>query len=314
MERQQLWISISTAVALVAILGLIAWLGSGDDETATDGVSTTTTVVIEESTTSAQESTSTPEDTTTTVEATTTTEPGPEATTTTEVPTTTTAAPDPEPDDGEIPAGPGRYEFTFDEDEQDWEAGFTDLPADDQESFDLEAEWSELPDELEGGGLHSVFTNRSDDTFAYWFRKLDGFVAGEDVEINAVVELATNVPPGLAGIGGSPTEALYVKVAGSSVEPESEPDDLGTLRLNVDIGSQSEAGDDSVVIGTFDNENVSTEEDPAPFVLVEKENPDESLTVTASDDGEIWVLVGVDSGFEGTTDFYIASIGLTAAQ
>ena len=76
-----------------------------------------------------------------------------------------------------------------------------------------------LPDGLEGSGLYIQGHNRSDNLFMFFKRQVGGLKA--DAEYTAVLylDLATNVPEGLVGIGGSPGESVFVKTGASTVEP-----------------------------------------------------------------------------------------------
>ena len=47
-----------------------------------------------------------------------------------------------------------------------------------------------------------------------------------------------------------------------------------------------------------------------PYVSLERSH-EHSHVVTASDDGELWLLVGTDSGFEGLTGMYYQEIHVT---
>ena len=58
------------------------------------------------------------------------------------------------------------------------------------------------------------------------------------------IDLATNVPAGLVGIGGSPGESVFVKAGASTVEPLAEEDGSRYLRMNIDKGNQANGGED----------------------------------------------------------------------
>jgi hypothetical protein len=124
-----------------------------------------------------------------------------------------------------------------------------------------------------------------------------------------IVELASNVPGGLMGIGGSPGESVWIKTGASTVEPMAEADDQGWLRMNVDIGSRSNGGDDAVVVGTIANPNLNPETaDGSEYALMALDGSGLGLSGRSSDSGRLWVFVGSDSGFEGLTMLYYASI------
>lgn len=204
-------------------------------------------------------------------------------------------------------------DFGFDEGPEGWVAGFADYPPDqDLEIYELDSSWGALPEGLEGSGLYIQGHNRSDDLFMYWKVPIDGLEADTEYSVEVEVDLASNVPEGLVGIGGSPGESVWIKVGASTVEPVAEPDDQGWLRLNVDKGNQSSSGDDAVAVGTIANPNLDPDTaDGTQFALMNLDNSGQALASRSDSDGRLWVFVGSDSGFEGPTTLYYASINVT---
>jgi len=201
-------------------------------------------------------------------------------------------------------------DFDFEGGPQGWVSGFADLPADaEPEFFELESDWRPLPDDLEGDALYVRGHNHSDDLWMYWRRAVEGLEADTTYEVDMVIEMASNVPAGLVGIGGSPGESVFVKAGASTVEPEADADDAGWLRMNVDKGNQSEGGDDAVVVGTIANPNIDPETaDGLTYELMTLDSTGLGLTATTDSSGTLWVFVGSDSGFEGATALYYSRI------
>jgi hypothetical protein len=200
--------------------------------------------------------------------------------------------------------------FDFETGSQGWNAGFADYPNDgDPALYELESSWEPLPSGLDGNALFIQGNNRSDDLFMYWKARIEGLEPDTTYSVEMVVELASNVPSGLVGIGGSPGESVWIKTGASTIEPMAEPDDQGWLRMNIDIGSQSEGGDDAVVVGTIANPNLEPETaDGSRYALLTLDGSGLDLTGRTDDSGTLWVFVGSDSGFEGQTALYYASI------
>lgn len=121
------------------------------------------------------------------------------------------------------------------------------------------------------------------------------------------IELATNVPGGLMGIGGSPGESIYVKAGATTNEPVASDDGTGFLLLNVDKGFQSNGGTEMVVVGNVAGEQVVDEN----FVIKTLDNGFNPLAATTDEDGNLWLIAGTDSGFEGLTELYYAGIEFT---
>lgn len=205
-------------------------------------------------------------------------------------------------------------EFDFRQGVQGWEAGFAEYDPD-MEGMMLEAEIRPLPSELgiNGAGYYLQGMNRSDDLFMFLKRQLeadDGVVPGQEYRVMFTIVFASNAPSGAVGIGGSPGESVYLKAGASTVEPEVYLDSADNhYRMNVDKGSgNSGNGTTASVIGHIGN-GLSAEDNPRYMSL--KQQHEHQYTVNASQDGELWLLVGTDSGFEGLTVIYYQSIAVT---
>lgn len=82
------------------------------------------------------------------------------------------------------------------------------------------------------------------------------------------------------------------------------------MRLSVDNGNQSQAGEAAAIAGDVANgipcEEALASED-APYAMVERTAGIEAST---DDEGHLWLFVGTDSGFEGRTSIYYDRIEL----
>jgi hypothetical protein len=79
--------------------------------------------------------------------------------------------------------------------------------------------------------------------------------------------------------------------------------------MNVDKGSgNSGNGTAASVVGNIAN-GLSAEESPRYISL--KRQHEHQYTVNASLNGELWLVVGTDSGFERLTGIYYQSIAVT---
>jgi hypothetical protein len=207
-----------------------------------------------------------------------------------------------------------RLEFDFRNGAQGWEAGFAEYSPE-MEDMQLEAGIKPLPSELgiEGTGYYLQGVNHSDDLFMFLKRRLgtdDGVVPGQEYRIKFTIVFASNASTGAVGIGGAPGESVFLKAGASTVEPEVYLDsDTGYYIMNVDKGSgNGDSGEAASVTGHIAN-GLSVEENPRYISL--KRQHEHQYTITASPDGELWLLVGTDSGFEGLTGIYYQSIAVT---
>jgi heat shock protein HslJ len=213
-----------------------------------------------------------------------------------------------------IPEDGLEFTYTFDDDEEGWITGFADLPADyDEAIYELDSEWRELPDDLDGYGIYMQGHNRSDDLFMFLKREVDGLEPGATYQATFRLVLASNVPPGLSGIGGSPGESVYVKVGATTEEPLIVEDDAGWLRMNIDKGNQAQEGEDMINIGDMANPNL-TPASAGSYELMEQNSVGRAFEVTADKNGVLWFIAGSDSGFEGLTSVYYDAITVVLEQ
>lgn len=210
-----------------------------------------------------------------------------------------------------------RLEFDFRHGAQGWEAGFAEYALE-MEDMQLGEGIRPLPSELkiEGTGYYLEGMNHSDDLFMFLKRRLgtdDGVVPGQEYRIKFTIVFASNAPSGAAGIGGPPGEAVFLKVGAFMVEPEVYLDSATNYYLmKVDKGpGNSGSGEAVSEVGHIAN-GLSADEidmENPPYVSLKRQHEHE-YTVTASPDGELWLLIGTDSGFEGLTGIYYQSIAV----
>jgi hypothetical protein len=208
-------------------------------------------------------------------------------------------------------------EYDFSAGRHDWQAGLTDYNEIDGPNLEFRAELRALPDELNQPGMAFFVQSRNtpDDLFMLLKRKLDaadGIEPGTTYRVSYEIVFASNAPSGCSGIGGAPGESVFFKAGASSEDPRSVLDQA-TLdyRLNVDKGNQAEGGPAASVAGDVANgrEEGCDDLEGAPFVSVTRTH-EHDTPVTAADDGSLWLLIGTDSGFEGTTQLYYQSVNV----
>ena len=209
------------------------------------------------------------------------------------------------------------FDYNFHRGTLGWTADFADYPPNTDPNgslYKLFAGSRYMPRKLTRlprRGFYIQGHNRSDDLFMYLKRRLttaDGIVAGQTYRIQYVITLASNAATGCAGIGGAPGESVFLKAGASSIEPLAVLQPNGYLRMNVDIGNQSQSGTAASVAGNIANGIPCEQASPYfPFALIQRSHQHTS-NVTANEGGELWLLVGTDSGFEGSTRLYYQSI------
>ncbi len=207
-----------------------------------------------------------------------------------------------------------KFEFDFSDSDHGWVGDFTDYPVDYEEDiYELDFAHRDLPAELKrnGKGLMLQGSNRSDDLFMYLRKQLTGLQPDTLYSIIIEVEFATDAPAGAVGIGGPPGEALFVKVGASTEEPLPVEGEFGGgpfYFLNVDKGHQSEGGKNAIVVG--DGAKLENDEFDV-YELKSLDNSNEPLEIKSDADGNLWIFVGTDSGFEGKTILYYTNVNAT---
>ena len=205
-------------------------------------------------------------------------------------------------------------EYNFKSGSLGWTADFADYPPNIGTGYELDARLRFMPRKLTRlprQGFYIQGHNRSADLFMYLKRRLrveDGIVASQTYRVEYVITLASNAATGCVGIGGAPGESVFLKAGASPIEPLSVLQSNGYLRMNVDIGSQSNSGTAASVAGNIANGIPCEKAFPTlPFALIQRSHQHTS-NVTASAAGELWLLVGTDAGFEGLTRLYYQNI------
>lgn len=205
--------------------------------------------------------------------------------------------------------GPERHDlllinhpFDFSHSDHGWSGDFADYPIGDSIKYGLYFGHDELPPNLGNtNGLKISGTNYSDDLFMFVKKKIAGLKPSTAYEVGFQIKFATNAPKDQVGVGGSPGESVYLKAGAAPFEPLKISKD-GYYLMNIDKGNQLSGGQHMVLMG-----NVASHTTDYNYNVVERNNG-VAFTATTNADGELWLVVGTDSGFEGTTTLYYTSI------
>jgi hypothetical protein len=222
---------------------------------------------------------------------------------------------------GSSDPSPQHFQFTFAEDLEDWTVGFADYPAGTSDAeqqaidefYELDGGYARLPQPLDTGDGAVVLTgnNHSDDLFMFLKRRVSGLAPDTTYQLELRVVFATDVPRGCAGIGGSPGDSVFVKGGASGIEPLRVMDDTSGHAIwimNVDKDNQGNGGTDAQVLGDFANSK-DCESSDFSYELKELSNLElPAFDVTTDGNGDAWLLLGTESGFEGTTTIYYTEI------
>jgi hypothetical protein len=151
--------------------------------------------------------------------------------------------------------------------------------------------------------LHMGGTNRSDDLFIYAKRRISGLAPHTRYRVGFRIRFLTNVGAQCAGAGGPPGEAVTVKMGASRDEPLTFQQGSDFL-LNLDKGNQTTSGKDAVALGDLAAAGLGCSR--SSFVEKSLHRPG-ALYVHTGASGSLWLLIGLDSGFEGFSQAYVRS-------
>jgi hypothetical protein len=197
------------------------------------------------------------------------------------------------------------YDFT--ESANGWTGDFADYPEGDSLNFELFYKHDTLPTNLNveatKSALHLSGLNGSDDLFMFVKKQVTGLRPSTTYTILFNIRLASDAPTGAVGIGGAPGESVFLKAGATTNEPYKVLQE-GNYIMNINKGNQAESGSDMIVLG-----NIAVAATTSQFTYITRNNTSSSAFYATTDSsGQLWLIVGTDSGFEGKTTIYYTQI------
>ncbi len=187
-----------------------------------------------------------------------------------------------------------------------WQASFSDYAIPQENLMEFEYGRSPLPAPLPSNqyGFKLSGHNRSDDMFMFMYYTVTGLLPNREYTVSFDLEIASKYAANSVGIGGSPGSSVYLKVGAVSKEPKVEL--LGDYyAINVEKGQQSQGGPDMDVIG-----NIAIGNDKTDYELINRNNLTNPFKANSDANGNLWLIIGTDSGFEGLTTIYFNKINI----
>ncbi|MBD2869999.1 copper amine oxidase N-terminal domain-containing protein [Paenibacillus arenilitoris] len=200
--------------------------------------------------------------------------------------------------------------YSLDRDDEGWQGDFADLPVNFEPSiYELAyaRELIPLKDNASNYGLKLSGMNRSDDLFMFAARKIDGLQPNTAYNASLSFSLYTDEEGGMVGVGGAPGEAVSIKAGFAAKAPEVVEQTQGEeafFALNLDKGNQSTEGADLKIVGNMVKPDNAVEG-------FQKKRMSHAATLQTNAEGELYVIIGSDSGYEGRTTFYLDDIRIT---
>jgi hypothetical protein len=193
--------------------------------------------------------------------------------------------------------------FDFNESQNGWSGGFADCKIEDEYNVGFQFSFDSLPSYVDHKrSLMISGTNEGENLFMFMKKKIGGLSPDTEYTLVYDVTFASNVPVGLPG-----ADNVRLKVGATSFEPlKSEKD--GYFRINIDKGTASQEGIDMVDIGTIGIPPGNASD----YNLISRSNSASTthpfFKARTNSHGEIWLIIGTDSSYKGTTKLYYSMV------
>jgi len=199
-----------------------------------------------------------------------------------------------------------KFAFNFQNGTDSWLGGFSDYPVGLENIYKLQFGHSRLPENLDQTKYSLIISgnNYSDDLFMFIKRKIVNLKPNANYILTFNLQIASQYPQTAIGIGGSPGGSVALKVGAATQEPISIISN-GFNRMNIDKGNQADSGVDMKTIGT-----IGIPGNNFIYTLINRSNSSNPFLCRSNNSGEIWVIIGTDSGYEGNTTIYFSNVEL----
>ena len=196
------------------------------------------------------------------------------------------------------------YSYNFNFGTQGWDSLFSDYPKGEESFYELEFSFTHLPEPLDTTikAIKISGNNHSDDLLSFITTRISLLIPNAVYEVTFDITMASNVATNSTGIGGSPD--LAIGVGGLGYEPANILDEANFYRTNfISLLQSKESNNVMQMIGTIGVQDTIT-----TYTLINRNNTDNPVRLKTNENGELWLLIGTDSGFEGITSLYFTSI------
>lgn len=215
---------------------------------------------------------------------------------------TPTPTPTPAPTPGPKPTlGSVVSEFSFANDANGFQAAFSDFAPGQEAAVAFTAMPERVPSPLAGLSGYGVSgANPSNDVFMYVWKLVTGLAPNQPYQVTVSLHFATNAPPGCPG---SPGENVTIKAGATPIAPANVTQN-GRVTVNFDKGNQATAGANAAVLGNFAQTIVAGTCGQPLYAEKSLNTGATAPTVTSDGSGQLWLVIGADSGYAGTTKIY----------
>lgn len=204
------------------------------------------------------------------------------------------------------------YIYDFNDSLQGWQVLFSDYPKGEEDFYELKFSHTTLPSPLNSSekALKVSGNNHSDDLLSIIHKKIEGLLPNTRYSVSFNIDFASNTCIACIGVGGSPD--LSLGAGGLPYLPMNSLDNLNHYRPNFLVEIQGGRSNSVMkVLGKIGTNETIT--NPI-FKLANRNNQADPLQLVTNSKGELWIMVGIDSGFEATTTLYYRKIKVTLTR
>lgn len=192
--------------------------------------------------------------------------------------------------------------FDFSQGPEGWTADFTDYPVNEDPLADSiyqwKAEFIQGAADANGGNAFMISCNNiSGDVFMFVKKKVEGLRPNTNYNVVYEIQLSSNAVAG---------QGIILKGGASELEPRKVIED-GYYVLNIDKGTDTTSGENAISFGDI---GASTPLTGYSSTTKGNSNSYQPFITRTNSRGELWLVLGTDSLFEGTTTVYFTNINL----
>lgn len=203
-------------------------------------------------------------------------------------------------DKNRVHPDPVELTWNFNPGHEGWNGDFAEYPEGEESLYELVFGHDTLPLPLDQSqwALKLSGNNINSDLFMFAKKRITGLDPTTVYYVTFSVEFASNMPD----IPGS--KLVHMAAGATPVEPVKIIGEDNVYGMNIGKCNQGQNGEDMVVLGNLVNNT-----DQPVYVLrtVENEQPFHSTT---NEKGELWIIVGIDSGYASTTTVYLNTVAV----
>lgn len=192
-------------------------------------------------------------------------------------------------------------EFSFANDSNGFQAGFSDYAPGQESAVMFSAMPERLPSPLGNlSGFAVSGANPSSDVFLYIWKLITGLTPNTPYSVTVSLHFATNAPPGCPG---GPGENVTIKAGATPMAPANVTQ-ANRVTVNFDKGNQATGGANAAVLGNFAQAMASGTCAQPLYAEKTLTTGATAPLVTSDASGQLWLVIGADSGFAGTTKIF----------